>query len=215
MPAIRELFSRCFGRHVIVVVFAGVLVLLPAVAAQKPTSKAEPLQSKQAGKSRPSAPSRSVIRRECCQSDRRHANTRRYRQARSSSWDSAFWGEAMATQGMGLKPAPLGLVATIQDDPTQPLDLRPFRNPYISGIGLQIHWSDIEPAPGRPNWARLDELFAAARSSHKWVHLYIFPGFFSPTWVLQTAETAPFKVQYGPGASGPGSSRSAPASDAL
>ena len=65
---------------------------------------------------------------------------------------------------------------------------------------MQIHWSDIEPAAGKPNWARLDQLFAAAQVSHKWVHLLIFPGFWSPAWALQGAQKAKFVIQYGPGA---------------
>jgi hypothetical protein len=32
------------------------------------------------------------------------------------------------------------------------------------------------------------------------VHLYVFPGFWSPAWALQGASTAIFTVQYGPGA---------------
>ncbi len=105
---------------------------------------------------------------------------------------------ARAQHGYAQKPVPYGLGATIKYDPTEMLDMKVFRNPYIRGVGLQIHWSDIEPAKGEPNWAPLDELFAAAQASHKWVHLLIFPGFFSPPRALQGAETDTFKVQYGP-----------------
>ena len=52
---------------------------------------------------------------------------------------------AMAQHGYAQKPVPSGLVAMIKNDPTQPLDLKPFSNPYMSGVGLQIYWSDIEP----------------------------------------------------------------------
>ncbi len=106
---------------------------------------------------------------------------------------------ARAQLGYAQKPAPWGLAAVIRNDPAQPLDPKPFRNPHIRGVVLQIHWSDIEPAEGKTNWARLDELFAAAQTSHKWVHLLIFPGFWSPPWALQRAEIATFNVQYGPG----------------
>jgi hypothetical protein len=88
--------------------------------------------------------------------------------------------DAMAQQGYAQKPVPSGLVAMIQNAPTEPLDPKLFLNPFISGIGIQIHWSDIEPVQGKPNWARLDELFTAAQQSHKWVHLMVFAGFFSP-----------------------------------
>ena len=111
----------------------------------------------------------------------------------------------MAQDGNEWRPVPSGLVAVIKNDPTQPLDPKPFRNPYISGVAFQIHWSDIEPAAGQPNWARLDELFAAARLSHKWVHLLIFPGFFSPKWAAAHAETDQFKIQYGPSVGEPAS----------
>ncbi len=99
----------------------------------------------------------------------------------------------MAQHGYAQKPVPSGLLAVIANEPSQPLDLKPFSNPFISGIALQIHWSDVEPAQGKPNWARLDELFAAAQMSHKWVHLYVFPGFWSPGWALQGAVTDQFQ----------------------
>jgi hypothetical protein len=107
---------------------------------------------------------------------------------------------AMAQGGYAQKPVPHGLVATIRNDPRQPLEPKPFLNPYISAVALQILWSDIEPVQGNPDWDRLDELFAAAQFSHKFVHLYVFAGFFSPAWALAGAETDCFKVPYGPGA---------------
>ncbi len=98
-------------------------------------------------------------------------------------------------------PAPSGLVVVIKDVPEDAsLDLRALSNPYISGVALQIHWSDIEPVEGKPDWSKLDALFAAAQTSHKWVQLFIFPGFFSPAWALKGAQTDRFAVQYGPGA---------------
>jgi hypothetical protein len=64
---------------------------------------------------------------------------------------------------------------------------------------LQIRWSDIEPVEGKPNWSKLDALFAAAESSNKWVQLFIFPGFFTPAWALENVQTDSFPIQYGPG----------------
>jgi hypothetical protein len=78
-------------------------------------------------------------------------------------------------------------------------DLVALNKPFMSGVALQIDWRDIEPAQGKPDWSRLDELFAAAESSGKWVQLLIFPGFFSPAWALEGAETDLFPIQYGPG----------------
>ena len=98
------------------------------------------------------------------------------------------------------KPAPNGLVVVIQNKPQEnKLSLRALNNPYISGVALQIHWSDLEPVEGNPDWSKLDQLFAAAESSKKWVQLLIFPGFFSPLWALQGVHTEMFPLQYGPG----------------
>ena len=96
---------------------------------------------------------------------------------------------------------PSGLVAVITDKPQlRSLDLRALRNPCISGVALQIHWADLEPVQGKPDWSKLDQLFSAAESSHKWVQLLIFPGFFSPAWALEgDVKTKTFAIQYGPG----------------
>ncbi len=97
-------------------------------------------------------------------------------------------------------PVPSGLVVVIDaralDDPSwrQALD-----DPSISGIALQIHWSDIEPTEGSPDWSKLDAVLSAAAGSKKWVQLLIFPGFFSPAWALEGAQTEQFPIQYGPG----------------
>jgi len=96
--------------------------------------------------------------------------------------------------------APSGLVVVIENVPKKPsLDLQALNNPSISGVALQIHWSDLEPAENEPDWSKLDALFAAAQTSKKWVQLLIFPGFFTPAWALKGVETAPFPLQYGPG----------------
>ena len=92
---------------------------------------------------------------------------------------------------------PSGLVVDIT--PQQTLDLRAVNNPCISGVAFQIHWSDIEPGQTNPDWSRLDELFAAAEASKKWVHLEVFPGFFAPAWVLEGVKSEQFAIQYGPG----------------
>lgn len=98
-------------------------------------------------------------------------------------------------------PPPSGLVVVIENKPqnNEASYLRSLNNPSISGAALQIHWADIEPVQGKPDWTKLDELFAAAESSKKWVQLLIFPGFFSPQWALEGAQTDTFPLQYGPG----------------
>lgn len=95
---------------------------------------------------------------------------------------------------------PSGLVVVIENKPQQDrLDLQALDNPFISGVALQIRWRDLEPVQGKPDWSKLDQLFAAAQSSKKWVQLLLFPGFFSPAWALEGAQTAVFPLQYGPG----------------
>ena len=78
------------------------------------------------------------------------------------------------------------------------LEEQALNNPFISGVGFQIHWSDIEPVEGKPDWSKLDELFAAAEKSKKWVQLCIYPGFFAPAWALEGVKTEQFPIQYGP-----------------
>ena len=96
--------------------------------------------------------------------------------------------------------SPSGLVVVIENKPQQDrLDLVALNNPSISGVALQIRWRDLEPVQGKPDWSKLDQLFAAAESSNKWVQLLIFPGFFSPPWALEGAKSEVFPLQYGPG----------------
>src|SRR5580700_8779928 len=59
-------------------------------------------------------------------------------------------------------------------------NLEALNIPFVSGVSVQINWRDIEPVQGKPDWSKLDALFAAAISSPKWVQLDIVPGFFSP-----------------------------------
>ena len=96
---------------------------------------------------------------------------------------------------------PRGLVVVLPPQGTrdQSRYLQALNNPFISGVAAQINWRDIEPVEGKPDWSRLDGLFAAAESSNKWVKLDIFAGFFSPAWALEGAKTDQFKIPYGPG----------------
>lgn len=96
--------------------------------------------------------------------------------------------------------APGGLVVVLVSTPGEPLKLEAVKNPCISGAALQIRWAEVEPTEGKPDWSKLDQLFAEAKSSHKWVQLLIFPGFFSPPWALKDVKTDTFVVPYGPGA---------------
>jgi hypothetical protein len=91
----------------------------------------------------------------------------------------------------------LHLSSEVGKDPSR--DLQALNNAYMSGVAIQINWRDLEPVQGQPDWSRLDGIFAAAQSSHKWVQLAIFPGFFSPAWALEGAKTDLFPIPYGPG----------------
>ena len=96
-------------------------------------------------------------------------------------------------------PSGLAVVLPSEDTRDQSVNLRALNNPFMNGVHVQINWRDIEPVEGKPDWSKLDALFAAAESSDKWVRLSIFPGFFSPEWALQGAKTDEFEIQYGPG----------------
>jgi Beta-galactosidase len=126
---------------------------------------------------------------------------------------SSIWPLARAQPSQGLERGdglqcastgnaiPNGLVVLLPSGEKnyQSMNLQVLNNPYISGVAVQINWRDIEPIQGKPDWTPLDALFAAAESSKKWVHLIMFPGFFSPAWALEGAQTDLFSIQYGPG----------------
>ena len=79
------------------------------------------------------------------------------------------------------------------------MKLQLLSNPSMSGVAVQVNWSDIEASEDKPDWSQLDALFAAAAAGKKWVHLIMFPGFFSPPWALEGVQTDLFEIQYGPG----------------
>jgi hypothetical protein len=95
---------------------------------------------------------------------------------------------------------PRGLAATLPPgafrDPAKTLEA--LRNPFMSAVAIQVNWRDLEPVQDKPDWSRLDAVFAAAESANKWVILEIAAGFFSPAWALQGAQTDTFEIQYGP-----------------
>jgi hypothetical protein len=78
-------------------------------------------------------------------------------------------------------------------------NLEALRNPFMSAVAIQLNWRDLESVQDKPDWSRLDALFAAAESANKSVILEIVPGFFSPAWALRGAQTDTFEIQYGPG----------------
>ncbi|HXX83202.1 MAG TPA: hypothetical protein VEN29_04390 [Casimicrobiaceae bacterium] len=102
---------------------------------------------------------------------------------------------------LGGNALPNGLVVLLPSGEKhyRSMKLQLLSNPSMSGVAVQINWSDIEPSEGKPDWSQLDALFAAATTAKKWVHLIMFPGFFSPQWALEGVETDLFEIQYGPG----------------
>jgi hypothetical protein len=94
---------------------------------------------------------------------------------------------------------PSGLTVVLPSGRYQSLNLQALNSAFMSGVAVEINWRDIEPVQGKPDWSKLDAVFAAAVSANKWVQLAIFPGFFSPAWALEGAKTDLFAIQYGPG----------------
>jgi len=101
--------------------------------------------------------------------------------------------------------APSGLIVErpVSNSPQQDraLDEQALQNPFISGVAFQINWRDIESVQGNPDWSKLDELFAAAESSKKWVHLTIFPGFFPRhgRWTASRPKSSQFRMDLAEG----------------
>lgn len=120
--------------------------------------------------------------------------------ARAQSNQGLERGEPLRCGSTG-DAIPRGLVVLLPSGERnyRSLNLQALNNPSMSGVAVQINWRDIEPVRGEPDWSQLDALFAAAESSKKWVHLIMFPGFFSPAWALEGVQTDQFKIQYGPG----------------
>jgi hypothetical protein len=102
---------------------------------------------------------------------------------------------------LGSKALPNGLVVLLPSGEKnyRSMKLQLLGNPFMSGVAVQVNWSDIEANEGKPDWSQLDALFAAAAAGNKWVHLIMFPGFFSPPWALEGVQTDRFEIQYGPG----------------
>jgi hypothetical protein len=96
---------------------------------------------------------------------------------------------------------PSGLVVLLPsgEKNDQNMNLQVLSTPFMSGVAVQVNWRDIEPVEGKPDWKQLDALCAAAQSSKKWVHLIMFPGFFSPPWALEGTQSDLFDIQYDPG----------------
>jgi hypothetical protein len=108
---------------------------------------------------------------------------------------------ATASAAEALAPSGLVVVRHVDNSPAADRDLvaRALTNPLVSGVAVQIRWSDIEPTQGTLDWSTLDPIFSAAESGKKWVQLSIYAGFFAPAWAMDGAQTDRFPVPYGPG----------------
>jgi len=123
--------------------------------------------------------------------------------ALASAWlllPTAAMAEPGAPCASSRETIPTGLAVVLHSGEKNyhSMNLELLKNPFMSGVSVQINWRDIEPVQGKPDWSKLDELFAAAEASKKWVQLDIFPGFFSPAWALEGAKTDLFEIPYGP-----------------
>ena len=134
--------------------------------------------------------------------------------------DESLEGRTLLSAATGVLPAAqTGLATVIANDdfntgaPLSQTDfnkeLATISNPSISGVAFQIRWDDIEPVAPTPvpgsaainynlSLCRLQQVFNAADAAGKWVQLLIFPGFWSPSWVINSVATDKFYVQYGP-----------------
>jgi len=108
----------------------------------------------------------------------------------------------IAVGGSGHVPRPQGIVAVQEYEPGDlpVFATAVFTDSFIAGVELRANWQDVEPQPNQFNWQFIDQTFAEAAASSKFVILTLVPGFGTPSWALQSpVVTAPFPRQYGPG----------------
>ena len=60
----------------------------------------------------------------------------------------------------GTIPTGLAVVLHSGEKNYHSMNLQLLKNPFMSGVSVQINWRDIEPVQGKPDWSKLDELFA-------------------------------------------------------
>jgi hypothetical protein len=77
--------------------------------------------------------------------------------------------------------------------------LNAYTNPNTSGVTFRTSWADVEPEEGTFNFSRIDTVFANAEKNGKWVELILIPGFGTPSWAMQGAQSGMFIIGYGPG----------------
>src|SRR5580704_5082665 len=77
--------------------------------------------------------------------------------------------------------------------------LNAYTNPNTSGVTFRTSWADVEPEEGRFDFSKLDTVLANAEKNGKWVRLILLPGFGTPGWAMQGAQSGMFSIPYGPG----------------
>src|SRR5579863_3644416 len=51
---------------------------------------------------------------------------------------------------------PRGLAAVLPPGATDPArNLEALKNPFMSGVAMQLNWRDLEPVQDKPDWSRL------------------------------------------------------------
>lgn len=86
------------------------------------------------------------------------------------------------------KSFPSGVVdlpgATNEKNPIGTLDSRPWLNPNVAGFRIRSPWDNTEPTDGTYNWVQIDECFANALASGKFLGLSITSGICAPPWLM-------------------------------
>ncbi len=77
--------------------------------------------------------------------------------------------------------------------------LNAYTNPNTSGVTFRTSWADVEPADGKFDFSKLDNVFASAEKNGKWIDLILIPGFGTPSWALQGVQSVKLAIPYGPG----------------
>src|SRR5262249_33637536 len=81
------------------------------------------------------------------------------------------------------------------------VDPTTLANPAVDGISFFIYWRDFYTNQNDPNsidWTKVDTVFTEAAAAGKFVRLIVAPGFYSPTWVLNSVPVLMLQVPEGP-----------------
>lgn len=68
-----------------------------------------------------------------------------------------------------------------------------YADEAVTGITVMAYWSELNPAPGVYNWARLDTMCSRASANNKLIAFNIGTGSRSPGWVINNSGALTFK----------------------